>query len=239
MNLRLFLEVAEKLARESDSVVSNLKLNKNQQALNVHSYALRAYETFINRYYSQNLSRVVGIGMNPGKNGAVQTGIPFTDWQRGLELLPNLDKLVDRSGVSLPKANREQSGRRIYRWGIEQFGSYDAFFRNVLFLMTCPIAVLEYKGSLVKNVPLDKLPPSEEEKCFNLVLRYLPVLLTAVKPRGVLLLGNYAKRKWEALFGMKATPSSPVSFALHPAAHVNDEDWLFSIKKAWKRLGPA
>lgn len=83
--------------------------------------------------------------MNPGKFGAVQTGIPFTDWPRGLELLPDLDKLVDRS-VGLPKAHREQSGRRVYAWGLQRFGSYEALFEQFMVLLTCPVAVLEGEG---------------------------------------------------------------------------------------------
>jgi hypothetical protein len=237
VDLPAYLRAVRALARDADDVVADLRLPKGQRALNVHSYALPAYEAFLTRFYSDAAPRVAAIAMNPGKNGAVQTGIPFTDWPRGEELLPDLARLVDRTAVALPKANREASGRRVYGWGELRFGSAEGFLREVLVLLTCPIAVLEGEGTKVTNVPLDLLPRPQGRKCLDLITEHAPALLEAAQPRGVLLLGNYAEGVWQALQEAGAAPPLPLGRALHPAAHVPDPEWHASVDRAWARLG--
>ena len=100
MDLPAYLEAVRALARDADQVVQDLRLRKGQWALNVHAYALPGYEAFLQRYYRDPRPRVAAIAMNPGKNGAVQTGIPFTDWPRGLELVPDLAERVDRAAAA-------------------------------------------------------------------------------------------------------------------------------------------
>lgn len=236
MDLPRFLRAVRALAREAGEVAEDLQLRKGQWALNVHGYALPAYEAFLGRYYGDPQPRVCGLAMNPGKHGACQTGIPFTDWPRGLELVPDLAERVDRSAARLPKANREQSGRRVHLWGLRRFGSYEAFFRQVLFLIPCPIAVLEGQGHRVTNVPLDALPRREGLKCLQLIRDHAPALLAAAQPRGVLLLGAYAEGVWQVLQEDGTAPKVPVGRALHPAAHVPDPDIVASLDAAWRRL---
>lgn len=238
MDLSAYVRAVRALAADASDVAAGLKLRKGQRALNVHAYALPAYEAFLRRYYATPEPRVAAIAMNPGKFGAVQTGIPFTDWPRGLELLPDLDKLVDR-GPGLPKPNREQSGRRVYAWGLERFGSHDAFFRELLVLLTCPIAVLEGEGARTTNVPLDHLPRPEGRKCLDLIVRHAPALFAAAQPRAVLLMGAYAEGVWQALQERGVAPALPVARTLHPAAHVPDPEWIAAADAAWRKLGKA
>jgi single-strand selective monofunctional uracil DNA glycosylase len=238
VELPAYVRAVRALARDADRVAASLELRKGQRALNVHDYALPAYEAFLERYYSSSEPRVGAIAMNPGKFGAVQTGIPFTDWPRGLELLPDLEKRVDRS-VGLPNPNREQSGRRVYAWALQRFGSYDAFFREVLVLLTCPLAVLEGEGTRVTNVPLDQLPRKEGQKCLDLIARHAPKLLAAAEPRAMLLLGAYAEGVWQVLQEKGTAPAIPVARALHPAAHLPDPEWIADVERAWRKLAKA
>jgi hypothetical protein len=238
VDLQAYLGAVRTLAREADEVAGELKLKKGQRALNVHSYALPAYEAFLERYYATPGARVAGIAMNPGKFGAVQTGIPFTDWPRGLELLPDLAKRVDRP-ADLPKANREQSGRRVFAWGLKRFGSYERFFEEFLVLLTCPIAVLDGEGERANNVPLDLLPRKAGQACLDLIVRHAPALFEAARPRGLLLMGGYAEGVWQALQEQGRAPALPVARALHPAAHLPDPDWIADVDKAWKKLEAA
>ncbi|HVE53670.1 MAG TPA: hypothetical protein VNB23_09835 [Ramlibacter sp.] len=238
MDLSLYLQAVRDLAQDADEVLADLKLKKAQRGYNVHNYALPAYEAFLQKYYATPEPRVVVIAMNPGKFGAVQTGIAFTDWPRGLEFLPDLDKLVARP-AGLPNANREQSGRRVYGWGLKRFGSYEAFFREVLVIMTCPLAVLEGEGTRANNVPLDLLPRKEGQKCLDLIVRHAPKLLAAAQPRGLLLMGAYAEGVWQALQERGVAPPLPVARALHPAAHLPDPEWIADADRAWKKLAKA
>lgn len=236
VNLPAYLQAVRALAADADQVAGELHLKKGQRVLNVHAYALPAYEAFLAKYYAAPTPRVAGIAMNPGKFGAVQTGIPFTDWPRGLELLPDLEQLVDRKAVELPKAHREQSGRRVYAWGLQRFGSYEGFFEHFLVLLTCPLAVLEGEGARVNNVPLDALPRKEGQKCLDLIVRHAPALFAAARPRGVLLMGAYAEGVWQALQERGLAPAIPTAKALHPAAHLPDPQWVADADRAWGKL---
>jgi hypothetical protein len=241
VDLPAYLAAVRALARDADRVAASLQLRKGQRALNVHAYALPAYEAFLERHYARpgaKPGRVAAIAMNPGKYGAVQTGIPFTDWPRGLELLPDLEKLVDRS-VGLPPAHREQSGRRVYAWGLKEFGSYEAFFDHVLVLLTCPLAILQGEGARAVNVPLDALPRKQGQQCLDLIVRHAPALFAAAQPRGVLLMGAYAEGVWQALQEHGVAPALPVARALHPAAHLPDPEWIADARRAWRKLSKA
>lgn len=235
MELLAYLSAVRALARDADEVVASLHLKRGQRALNVHRHALPAYEAFLQRYCADPGQRVAVIAMNPGKFGAVQTGLPFTDWPRGLELLPDLEKLALRP-PGLPKPHREQSGRRVFGWGLKRFGSYEAFFREVIVLLTCPVAVLEGDGARITNVPLDALPRKEGQRCLDLIVRHAPALLAAAKPRGVLLMGAYAEGVWQALEERGLAPALPVARMLHPAAHVPDPEWMKDADRAWRAL---
>jgi hypothetical protein len=239
VDLPRFLRAVRALAREADEVAAGLKLRKGQWALNVHSYALPAYEAFLERHYTRAHPGVAGIAMNPGKFGACQTGIPFTDWPRGQELVPDIDRLVDRGAVKLARPHREQSGRRVYLWGLRQFGSYEQFFRSVIFLIPCPVAVLEGEGARINNVPLDALPRTEGRKCLQLIRDHAPALLAAAQPRAMLLLGAYAEGAWQVLQEDGTAPKIPVARALHPAAHLPDPQWVASAQAAWRKLDRA
>lgn len=236
MDLPAYLAAVRALARDAGRVAEDLELKKGQWALNVHAYALPAYEAFLTTYYATPTPRVGAIAMNPGKWGAVQTGIPFTDWQRGLEFLPDLEKLVDRSAVKLPAAHREQSGRRVFAWALKRFGSYEAYFEQVLVHLTCPLAVLEGEGSRITNVPLDHLPRKEGQKCLDLIARHAPRLLAAAPPRAMLLMGAYAEGVWQVLQEQGTAPKVPVVRALHPAAHLPDPQWIAEADRAWAKL---
>jgi hypothetical protein len=235
VDLPAYRRAVRALARDADEVVAAMKLRKGQSTMNVHAHALPAYEAFLERYYADAHPPVAAIAMNPGKFGAVQTGIPFTDWPRGLELLPDLDKLVDRS-VGLPNPNREQSGRRVYGWGLQRFGSYQELFRHVLFMLTCPVAVLEGQGTRVNNVPLDQLPRREAQRCLDLIVRRVPALLKAAQPKGMLLLGAYAEGVWSALQAEGQAPAIPAVKGLHPAAHMPDPAWIERTDATWLEL---
>lgn len=235
VDLPAYRKAVRALAQDADDVAAALKLKKGQWVLNVHAYALPAYEAFLAKYYATPGPRVAGIAMNPGKFGAVQTGIPFTDWPRGLEVLPDLEQLVARP-ADLPPAHREQSGRRVYAWGLQRFGSHEAFFQHFLVLLTCPLAVLEGEGARVNNVPLDALPRKEGQKCLDLIIRHAPALFAAAEPKGVLLMGAYAEGVWQALQERGLAPAIPVAKALHPAAHLPDPQWIADADRAWSKL---
>jgi hypothetical protein len=71
-------------------------------------------EAFHDKYYVDNVPRIVLCGINPGRNGAGKTGVPFLDFHSLSHLLPCIDN-----------HDRELSAEFIYdiilRFGAEKF----------------------------------------------------------------------------------------------------------------------
>lgn len=231
MDVQALLRSARALSRDASRVAQSLRLEPTWRAYNVHAYAWPCYEAFVRRYLALTKRPIVALAMNPGKYGAVQTGIPFTDVARARELLPEYDQIRPRR-TDLPRPGREQSGRRVYAWGLRRFGSYGAMFRGFVVLVTCPLAVLDWNGTRAVNVPLPKLPRKDRQFIVGMIHRRLPRLLNAVAPRGVLLLGTWARDTWPDI-------ELPTGFAPHPAAHIPDAEWIDAMDRAYRRLTDA
>ena len=84
---------------------------------------------FYRKYYSDNLSRHLILGINPGRFGAGVTGIPFTDPKR----------LIEMCGIPfLGELKHEPSSVFIYEM-IEAFGGAEAFYRKLYINSVCPL----------------------------------------------------------------------------------------------------
>src|SRR5512134_2414974 len=114
-----------------------------------HQYAWAPYEAYVRRY-GAGTRRVVLLGMNPGPFGMMQTGVPFgeiaavRDWM-------GIQATVRKPAREHPKrpiegfgcTRSEVSGRRLWGWAAQCFGSAEAFFRDWLVLNYCPLVFLE------------------------------------------------------------------------------------------------
>lgn len=105
-NLKSNLEVKDILEREKITVLDGF--NKNLEL--VHRYYQKVYST--------EAKRVILCGINPGKNGAGKTGIPFLDFRAVSHLLSYIGQ-----------DDREQSAQFILSI-INEIGS-ESFYRNV------------------------------------------------------------------------------------------------------------
>jgi hypothetical protein len=86
-------------------------------------------DTFYSRYYSDEQERRLILGINPGRLGAGQTGIPFTDTKRLYEYfdLGSPDNLT-----------HETSSAFVYKV-IDSFGGVEHFYRRFLVSSICPL----------------------------------------------------------------------------------------------------
>jgi hypothetical protein len=75
-------------------------------------------EAFYDKYYVDNEPRIVLCGINPGRNGAGKTGVPFLDFHSLSRLLPNI---IDK--------DKELSAQFIFEL-ISHFGP-EKFFKHV------------------------------------------------------------------------------------------------------------
>jgi hypothetical protein len=97
-------------------------------------------DAFYNHFYADSNKRKLILGINPGRLGAGQTGIPFTDTKRLYECLGigASDNLI-----------HESSSAFIYRM-IEAYGGAEVFYQRFLISSICPLGfVMERKGGAV------------------------------------------------------------------------------------------
>lgn len=98
-------------------------LPEDVKALNPYSVASpevwQVIESFYRKYYSDNQSRGLILGINPGRFGAGATGIPFTDSYA-------LEKYCD---LRFPGDTRETSAEFVYLV-IEAYGGAEKFYQD-------------------------------------------------------------------------------------------------------------
>ena len=186
-----------------------------------HVYNPLAYARSLHEAYWRRLGatqgRVVLLGMNPGPWGMAQTGVPFgeigavRDWM-GLEgevgepASPHPKRPV--AGLACPRS--EVSGRRLWGWAAERFGTADEFFRHFVVLNYCPLSFMEASG---RNRTPDKLPRSEREPLFSACDEVLAKRLELLAPSRVIGVGAFAERQARRL----APSGVPVGRVLHPS----------------------
>jgi hypothetical protein len=84
---------------------------------------------FYTRFYSDNKSRHLILGINPGRFGAGVTGIPFTDTKR----------LSEKCGLSIPGLQTfETSSVFVYEM-IDRYGGVEKFYRDFFISAVVPL----------------------------------------------------------------------------------------------------
>jgi hypothetical protein len=85
--------------------------------------------SFYRKFYDDSAKRYLILGINPGRNGAGVTGIPFTDSKR----------LIEKCGLSIPGLSTfETSSVFIYEM-IEAFGGTEKFYSKFFISAVCPL----------------------------------------------------------------------------------------------------
>lgn len=95
-------------------------------------------EAFYQKYYNDNLSRHLILGINPGRFGGGLTGIPFTDPKRLVSVCH-----IPYSG----KVSHEPSSVFVYEM-IDAYGGPEAFYKDFYINSPCPLglASIDQKG---------------------------------------------------------------------------------------------
>lgn len=145
---------------------------------------------------------VLFLGMNPGPWGMGQTGVPFgevaavRDWM-GLEgavgqpRRPHPKRPV--RGLDCPRS--EVSGRRLWGWVAETFGSPEAFFEHAFVLNHCPLLFLAEGG---RNLTPDKLAAEEREPLLALCDAALRDVVEILEPDWAVGVGAWAEGRLRA-----------------------------------------
>jgi single-strand selective monofunctional uracil DNA glycosylase len=167
-------------------------------------YAWQAHRSYLERFGSSSRELVL-VGMNPGPWGMAQTGVPFgetaavRDWLQIYEATgrPTLEH-PKRPVMGLDCSRSEVSGRRLWGWARDRFGTPASFFERFFIANYCPLMFLESSG---RNRTPDRLPKGEraplEAACDNALRK----TVEALNPRLVIGLGKFATDRAAAALG--------------------------------------
>ncbi|MFP4031648.1 MAG: uracil-DNA glycosylase family protein [Desulfococcaceae bacterium] len=158
-------------------------------------YARQPHDRYLERYGRPPKS-IVLLGMNPGPWGMAQTGVPFGEvstvrkWLKiegrvGAPDTPHPARPV--MGFSCDRS--EVSGRRLWGWAEERFGTPERFFARFFVANYCPLLFLEESG---RNRTPDRLPASEKKPLFSVCDRALRAWAEALSPEWVIGVGRFA-----------------------------------------------
>lgn len=180
-------------------------------------YAWDPHRRYLLRYGS-GPKQVLLVGMNPGPWGMAQTGVPFGEveavraWM-GIEGPVGCpDRLHPRRPVpGFACTRNEASGRRLWGWARETFGSPAHFFSRFFVVNYCPLMFIDADGA---NRTPDKLKKAEIPRLIAACDHALRRTAEHLQPEFVVGVGRYAaERARAALEGLPAV----VGAITHPS----------------------
>lgn len=200
-------------------------------------YAWKSHRAYLEKYGDRK-SRVLLIGMNPGPWGMAQTGIPFGEVNAVRDFL-GIDESVAQpirvhpnrpiQGLACPRS--EVSGRRLWSWAKERYGTAEEFFRSFFVLNYCPLCFMEEGG---KNRTPDKLNPIERNEVFELCDSALRKIVELLEPSKIVGIGGFAMKRT-----MQALNRDDIESILHPspASPMANRGWAPQIETQLEAMG--
>jgi single-strand selective monofunctional uracil DNA glycosylase len=203
-------------------------------------YAWDVHRAYLERF-ATSPKRVVFLGMNPGPYGMMQTGVPFgevaavRDWMK-------LEGAIHRPSSEHPKrpiqgfacSRSEVSGRRVWAWAAERYGSATEFFHDHFVLNFCPLVFLEESG---RNYTPDKLPVAQARPLEAACQAHLETCLKALQPQWLIGFGGFAYQRLaqaHRTLGSDLHPQARVMQVLHPspASPAANRGWAQAVQTA-------
>ena len=203
-------------------------------------YARAPWDLFC-RKYGQGEREVLLLGMNPGPFGMAQVGVPFGEVAAARDWL-GIQAEVGRPDPEHPKrpilgfacTRSEVSGRRLWGWAAERFGTPEKFFARFFVANYCPLVFMEEGG---RNRTPDKLPAAERAALFAACDRALLSTLNHLKPRFAIGVGKFAEDRIRAVAANR--PGLKIGRILHPspASPAANRGWAPQVNAQLEQLG--
>ena len=204
-------------------------------------YARKPWDEYCRRFGSSPKS-VILAGLNPGPFGMAQVGVPFgeitavRDWM-GIEL--PVDKPTQehpkRPITGFARKRSEVSGRRLWGWARERWGTPENFFSTFFVTNYCPLVFMEQSG---KNLTPDKLAAKEKTALFKACDKALLNTVKYMQPDFVLGIGGFTTQRLQIILdGVDVT----IGRVLHPspANPAANRGWAEQVDKSFKKIGIA
>jgi single-strand selective monofunctional uracil DNA glycosylase len=180
-------------------------------------YARAPYVQYFSRYASPP-KEVVLLGMNPGPWGMAQTGVPFGEVNAVKEWL-HIEAPVSAPHEMHPKrpvegfacSRSEVSGKRLWGWARDAYGTPERFFSRFFVANYCPLLFIEASG---RNKTPDNLSVADQRPLLPACDRALRRTIQLIQPRFVVGIGRFAaQQSHRALSGLDVT----VGTITHPS----------------------
>jgi single-strand selective monofunctional uracil DNA glycosylase len=210
-------------------------------------YAWDLHSAYVGKW-GNSRRRVLLLGMNPGPWGMAQTGVPFGEVAAVKQFLGLTGQVARpdrehprRPVLGLEGDRSEVSGRRLWGYFAERFGSAEAFFAEHFVINYCPLVFMEESA---RNFTPDKLPAAEAGPLFEACDRRLVALVDVFRPEWVVGVGGFARKKLDGLFGAKVAPPgghrpAHIGTVLHPspASPAANRGWAAAAEKQMVKQG--
>lgn len=180
------------------------------------------------------------VGMNPGPWGMAQTGVPFGEVQLVRDWI-GIACAVGKPDTEHPKRpvlgfdchRSEVSGRRLWGWAKERFGTPERFFERFYVHNYCPLLFLEEGG---RNRTPDKLAADERAALTEACNRALRRTIEYLAPRLVVGVGGYAEQRIRDVVDGSGVA---VGAILHPspASPIANRGWAMQAEQQLRGLG--
>ena len=202
-------------------------------------YARKPHELYLQRYAAAP-KEVLFLGMNPGPFGMAQTGVPFGEVASVRDWL-GIKAEVDQPRVVHPKrpiqgfacTRSEVSGRRLWGWAQDQFGTPERFFAWAFVHNFCPLVFMDEKGA---NLTPDKLGREQTAELFEICDQYLRDVVALLKPTTVIGVGNFAATRATKALGKEGPRICTIPHP-SPASPVANRGWAQAAQAALDRAG--
>ena len=184
-------------------------------------YAWNFHKKYLELFVQEH-TRTLFLGMNPGPFGMAQTGIPFGEVNVVREYLQINEQLQDippthkkRPIDGLNCKRSEVSGRRMWALMQSRYPSSSQFPPHVAIMNYCPVVFVD-RGATGKNIIPEKIVLEVRKKLEQVCDNYLDDVITMIKPKNVVGIGQYAKKKLDLSIS-RLKQDIYVTSILHPS----------------------
>ena len=203
-------------------------------------YARAAWDQYCEKY-GQGRREILMLGMNPGPYGMAQVGVPFGEVEHVRDWL-GVEAPIGKPAVEHPKrpvlgfgcTRSEVSGRRLWGWAKDTFGTPEAFFRRFFVANYCPLVFME--GPNGRNRVPEKLPKAERAPMFEACDRALRRTVEFLEPKYVIGVGKFAEKKAKAVVGDLGVTIASVPHP-SPASPLANRGWAPLMTKGLADAG--
>lgn len=185
-------------ARRWEDLRADVEARAGLLTWNPQLYGLPVYERFAAHYAPAAPGALLALGLNPGKYGMSQTGIPFTDVTAARTQLPALGFDLDAPGLAPPSLRPflkpycvERSSQSVYAFLRLAYGSAEAGWPDFYAVSPCSLLFLDERGGNVTpaDARLARIPEVQD-----LRREVIERAVEACEPRAVVLLGQDVAR---------------------------------------------